>query len=163
MPEMFGNRAAELPCVGEPCGTGQRRREPLAARAAPALSSPCPWTWSAGAVAGQDDESIGEVPQEGNREWKVRVEHQDEVFGYEVLMEVVLALRQIKEPPAAGKWLARLGRCCRHVATGALNRCLWVCSERTGRRSVGTPGRSRSTCPWRQRRSAVRASGSAHR
>uniref|UniRef100_A0A8C9NNM5 Solute carrier family 10 member 7 n=1 Tax=Serinus canaria TaxID=9135 RepID=A0A8C9NNM5_SERCA len=88
---MFGNRAAELPCVGEPCGRGQRRREPLAARAAPALSSPCPWTWSAGAVAGQDDESIGEAPQEGNREWKVQVDIliyiSDIVYAYHFLFD----------------------------------------------------------------------------
>lgn len=151
LPEMFRNGAAELPGMAEPCGTGQRRRGPLEVRASPALSSPCPWAWSAVAVAGEDDESIGEAPREGNREWKARVEHHDEVLGYEVLMEVALALRQSREPPAAGKYCWRQG----------LNRCLWVCPERTGGRSMGTPGRSRSTCPWR--RSAVRAGGSAHR
>lgn len=50
--------------------------DPPADRAAPALSSP------GNAAAGQHGESTGEAPQEGNGEWKARVERQDEALRY---------------------------------------------------------------------------------
>lgn len=109
--------------------------------------------------SGRADEPIGEAPQDGNREWRTWVEQQDEVLRY--CFNGSVFSTEVNQGTARRWEVAGPG----HTAGNAvgmsrqgLDRCLSVCPEGTGRRSVGTPGRSRSTCPCRRRRRRDRKS-----
>lgn len=100
----FRNRAAEPPCVGEPCGTGQHRREPLEDGASllrhlPARGLAARWPRPGGMMnpsGKRQKKGIGN----GKRGCSTRMRFNDTV-----LMEVVLAQRQTREPLAAEKRL----------------------------------------------------------